>query len=147
MDDTEVFFKFCEEHWAYARQSEDQRTAFTNIVLLIASIIIGLISNRGLAYEVLPLTMLLILLGIVGAIASEKLYERHQYHSGRASAYGKRIRDLHPDATLDEYRKKAEETHNAQFSKPHKMRLHHLWLILHLSIALAGVILSILILR
>lgn len=142
MDNTEVFFKFCEEHWTQARQSEDQRTAITNITLLIASVIIGILSNRGLSIEILPLAVLLIIIGVFGAIASEKLYERHQYHSGRASAYGKRIRDLHPDAALDEYRRLAEQRQKDQFPRLSRIHLHHVWLMLHIAIVLTGIVLT-----
>ena len=146
MDDTEVFFKFCEEHWTQARQSEDQRATITNIVLLIASFVIGFLSGSPLDIAALPLVILLIVIGTFGAIASEKLYERHQFHSGRAWAYSKRIRELHPDQLLDKYREDAEERQRTLFPLLNRLRLHHVWLTLHLAIAVTGAILVIIIL-
>jgi hypothetical protein len=40
-DDSEVLLKFYDEDWRQVRQSEDQRTAFSNITLLIASAVFG----------------------------------------------------------------------------------------------------------
>jgi len=142
-DDTQVLIEFCKQCWVEAKQSEDQRATLTNIILGVASAVTVLIAQKGLAKDTLPLSVLLIVLGIYGAVASEKLYERHQMHSTRASVYRERIDELHPNAQLLVRRSEAFKRHDPNFPKLSKIRLHYLWLTLHSLIALAGLILTI----
>ena len=144
-DDTDVLLKLCEEQWTQARQSEDQRATITNIVFVVASAIIGLIAQTGLVLQVLPLTILLLVIGIYGAITSEKLYERHQFHMRRAAFWRKRLNELHPNAEIEKYKDQSDARHRTKFPRLNRMRLHYLWLTLHLGIALAGIILTIII--
>jgi hypothetical protein len=44
-DDAEILLKFFDEDWRQVRQSEDQRTAFSNIILLIASAVFGFLTQ------------------------------------------------------------------------------------------------------
>jgi hypothetical protein len=142
-DDTDVLLKFCEQQWMEAKQAEDQRATITNIILLVASAILGFITQKTLTSDMLPLSILLIVLGIYGVITSEKLYERHQFHSARARSWRDRIDQLHPDAELLKRKEEAATAHNQKFSIMSRIRLHYLWVGLHLVIALAGVILTV----
>ena len=144
-DDTQVLIEFCKQCWVEAKQSEDQRATLTNIILGVASAVTVLIAQKGLAKDTLPLSILLIVLGIYGAVASEKLYERHQMHSTRASVYRERLDELHPNAQVIVRRSEALKRHDPNFPRLSKIRLHYLWLTLHLIIALAGLILTIII--
>ena len=144
-DDTDVLIMLCEHEWAQAKQSEDQRATISNIVLLVASILIGLVVQSELTREYLPLSAFLIVLGIYGAITSEKLYERHQFHFERARVFRHKMIDLHPVTRLTEERQEAGIKHALKFPRLSKTHLHHLWLILHIGISTVGIILSILI--
>jgi len=144
-DDTDVLIEFCKQHWAEAKQAEDQRAALTNIILGISAALIALIAQKNLAKDTLPLAILLMILGIYGAIASEKLYERHQLHSTRASVCREKIDELHPNAQLLIVREKVFKKHDPNFPRMLKIRLHYLWLTLHVIIALAGFILAVII--
>jgi hypothetical protein len=146
MDETEILLKYCEEHWAQARQSEDQRAVFSNIILLIASAILGILSGKQLHSDVLPLSILLIVLGVFGALTSEKLYERFSYESSRAKIYGDRIFELCPDEKLDITKRLGLSDHKKKNSFLYGIHLHYLWLALHVSVSLAGIILTLIIL-
>ena len=142
-DASEVLIKFFDEDWRQVRQSEDQRTAFSNIVLLIASAVFGFLTQYGLTRETLPLTVLLIVLGIFGGIASEKLYERSKLHMELAWAWRRRLFELHPDIQLDRLTSEAEEAHRKRFPRLFGLHLHLVWLALDLAIAAAGIILTV----
>ncbi|MDQ3009344.1 MAG: hypothetical protein M3X11_01370 [Acidobacteriota bacterium] len=144
-DATDVLLKFCEQQWTEAKQSEDQRATFTNIILLIASAVVGVIAQKGMSKGMLPISILLILLGIFGAVVSRKLYERHQFHIARLRGWRGRVMELHPDAQLDDLKKLAVEMHDKAFPVMSSVRLNHLWIILHATVAMAGVILTIVI--
>jgi hypothetical protein len=142
-DDSEVLLRFFDEDWRHVRQSENQRTAFTNIILLIASAVFGFLTQYGLTRNTLPLTVLLIVLGIFGGIASEKLYERSKLHMELAWAWRRRLYELHPDIQLDRLKGEAEDLHRKRFPRLFGLRLHLVWLTLQLSIAVAGIILTV----
>jgi len=142
-DASEVLLKFFDEDWRQVRQSEDQRTAFSNIVLLIASAVFGFLTQDGLTHKALPLTILLIVLGIFGGIASEKLYERSKLHMELAWAWRRRLYELHPDIQLDRLTDEAEEIHRKRFPRLFDLRLHRVWVTLDLAIGFAGIILTI----
>lgn len=143
--DTDALLKVYEEQWAQARQHENQRATITNIVLLIASAILGFVSQQGLSSQVLPLTALLIGVGIFGAVACEKLYERTEYHLERTRFLHKRIDELHPNAQLKKLREQADAKHKAEYPRMIRLRVRHLWLALHLAIIVAGVVLTLII--
>jgi hypothetical protein len=144
-DDSDILLKLFEEEWVQARQAEEQRTAFTNIVLIIASIVLGMISQSSLSKNVLPLTLLLAVLGIYGAVTSQKLYERHRFFVDRSRYWRKKLDELHPKLQIEKLRIEANAEHRKNFPRLEKMRLNILWLFLHITIAIAGIVLTILI--
>lgn len=144
-DDTELLIEFCKQSWADAKQSEDQRATLTNIILTVASAVIALIVQKGLTKDTIPLSIFLIVLGIYGGIASEKLYERHQMHIERGRAYRDEICELRPNAPIQTARNQADIKHKSKFPKLSKIRLHYLWLTLHVLITLTGLILCVMI--
>ena len=141
-DDSDVLLKFFEEDWRQVRQEENQRTAFSNIVFLIASAVLGILSQSGLNRASLPLTVLMIMLGIFGGIASEKLYERSKLHMELAWAWRRRLYELHPEIQLDRMIGEAVEINRKRFPRLTRIHLHHVWLILDLFIAVAGIALT-----
>jgi hypothetical protein len=140
--DSDVLLKFFDEDWRQVRQSEDQRTAFSNIVLLIASAVFGYLTQHGLLGDTLPLTVFLIGLGFYGGIASEKLYERSKLHMELAWAWQGSLNGLHPDIEIDKLKAEAEAINKKRFPRLHRLHLHHVWVALDLSIALAGIIMT-----
>jgi len=138
-DDTEVLLAFVHEHWEEMRHAENQRSTITNIIIVIASLIIGLISQVGLAKGSIVLTLLLAVLGIYGVLITAKLYERHQFSQKRLDYWYTRIDELHPNAQFLSLRQKADDAHAKEFPKLVKFRVHRLWIALHSAIALLGI--------
>jgi len=105
--------------------------------------VFGFLTQDGLTHKALPLTILLIVLGIFGGIASEKLYERSKLHMELAWAWRRRLYELHPDIQLDRLTDEAEEIHRKRFPRLFDLRLHRVWVTLDLAIGFAGIILTI----
>lgn len=137
-DDTDVLLKLCEEQWTQGRHSESQRATVTNIVFTISAVIIGFLVQKGFSLTSLPLAILLILLGIYGAVTSAKLYERWQFHMRRARYWRRRIDELHPDAQIEQLKAEADAEHKLKYSNLERIQLYQLWLALHILIALIG---------
>ena len=145
-DDVNVLINFCEEQWAQARHTEEQRATVSNLILLVGSIIIGFVSQQSMTLSLLPLTIFLIVLGLFGALVTEKYYERFHYHHSKVGKWKQRLDELCPNAHLIELEKVAEAGHAKYWSnKLYKVRLHRLWLILNLFIAAIGTILTFLV--
>ena len=77
---------FWSEHRAQLRQSESQRAVLTNYVLAIAAAISGLVVQQRFRIQTLPLSVLVVLIGLYGALAAAKYHERANYHLGQARA-------------------------------------------------------------
>ena len=136
-----------EESWRQARQAEDQRANITNLIVIIASIIQGALTQTGFHKDALPLTILLIILGIYGALASIKLYERFKMNVNRVGEFERRLNELCPEAQVKKILKTADLDHNTKhplLSK--KIRLRHIWIGLHILIAVLGIAYTIVIL-
>ena len=144
MNDVDILLEMSYKEWEQARHLENQRATITNLVLLVAFAALGYISDTGLSIQSLPITIGLIALGIYGAVASEKLYERNQFHIERARFLRRKVYVLRPDAQIGELRDQADTVHESKFPRLSQIRLHHIWLALHLSISFTGVVLAVL---
>ena len=143
-DEVDVLLKFCEEQWAQCRQSETQRSTVTNFVITIAAATLAFIGHKGFVIGSLPLAVFLFVLGLYGAITSAKLYERWQFNRNRAHYWYKRIDELKPDAQLLHLKQLADDHYN---KKLRQVRLHWLWIALHIIISLIGILCIIVIVK
>ncbi len=146
-DTTDYLMHEVEENWTQSRQSEDQRAILTNVIVIIASITNGVLTQTGFNKNALPLTILLIILGFYGAIANAKLYERHQFHVHRARKLRERLEELCPESHVRKLLNDAGEEHYAKYPVLAKnIRLNKIWLVFPILIAVLGVIYTIIIL-
>lgn len=137
-DEINVLLKFCEEEWTQRRQSENQRSLMTNILMTAAMAIVVIIIQKGLVIGVIPLASLLIFTGTYGALTTAKFYERGEAHMARARQWRKRIDELCPQAKLIESMSSAHSKHNERYPILTRVRLYFLWIFLHASIATIG---------
>lgn len=146
--EVEILLAYSQEDWEQRRQSENQRATITNFIITIASAILIYIVEKGLSTQQLPLTIFLIPLGIFGAVAVSKLYERGEYHMASTQAWRKRVDELYPKAQLLNLRNQAKEAHAKKFGMVIRewVRLHSIWASINLVIALIGGVLTLAIL-
>ena len=150
-DTTEVLLRTIEEEWAQARQSENQRANITYLVVLIAAAIQGLFAQTGFGKNALPLTILLVVLGVYGAVASAKLYERFKFHHDRIRKLRIKIDEI-CQINTNQIIYDADEEHMKrwqQWEDQHKFgclfnlskfRLNRIWLMLHIFIVILGIV-------
>jgi hypothetical protein len=141
---TAFLLRAMEENQIHARQAEDKRAVLANIVLVLAFAAIGALTFTGLARRALPLTLLLVFLGIYGAITTTKLYERSQYHILRARKLRARLDELFPDAQVELLQKAAENEHQTCYRLFARLRLNTIWTAMYLVLILLGCVLSVL---
>lgn len=131
------------EHREQLRQSEDQRAALTNYMLVITAAISGFIVQQHFAPRTLPLSFLIIVIGLYGAAAAAKYHERADYHLLQARALTRVLVGTGAlgdhDAVLEEFR----QQHNRHYPHLYRLRLNRLWTGLHLGVAGYGIVLAI----
>jgi len=138
--ETEILLKFCENEWAQERLLENQRSTLTNFIIFISVADFGLIIQKGFDENSIPLAIILIIIGLYGALVSAKLYERWKFSVHRVREWRGKIDKLYPEAQLIELKNLADKKHSNKFPIFSKIHLTSLWIILHLSIAFLGVV-------
>lgn len=127
------------EHREQFRQSENQRAVMTNYVLLIAAAVSGFIVQQHFEIRTLPLSVLIVAIGLYGALAAAKYHERADYHLFQARALTRVLVEsgvlADHDAVLEEFR----QTHYRKYPRLHRLRLNRMWTGLHLGVAVYGV--------
>ena len=146
-DATDILMSMVEENWNHVRHSEDQRATITNLIVIVVSIIQGVLTQTGFTKNALPLTFLLIILGLYGVVTTAKLHERSRFHIKRARKLRERLDILCPDAQIKLLQQVADEEHRSQHPiLAKKVRLSSLWLTLHGLFAILGTVYTIVIL-
>ncbi|WP_329134034.1 hypothetical protein OG552_17705 [Streptomyces sp. NBC_01476] len=133
----EAIRAYWKEHREQLRQCETQRSTLTNLLLVITAALSALIVQQHFSLYVMPLSVFVVLAGLYGSVAVSKYYERASYHLSQARALTK---DLVGRGVLgtDERLVQARADHYRAFPRMHRIRLHRLWVVLHLAIVLYG---------
>jgi hypothetical protein len=138
---------FYGEHAAQARQHETLRAAITTLLAGFAATIVGTVADDGFQDRDILSGLLVMALGVVGALLSLKHYERNRFHTKVLDATRteiERLRSIQPAsvgvASPKGLRTAAKQRHAEVFSPPWAVaiRLFALWLALPILIALAG---------
>jgi hypothetical protein len=134
---------YWKEHREQLRQSENQRAVLTNYILVIAAAVSGLVVQQRFGLRTLPLSALVAVIGVYGALSVAKYHERADYHLSQARALTRALINAGAladnQAILDEFR----QDHYRKYPRLHKLRLNWLWIWLHLGVAAYGLVLVI----
>jgi len=148
-------WRYYDEHAAQARQHEDLRATVTSILAGFAAGLVGFAGIGGLEPSDVPAGVLVVAIGVLGALLSMKHYERNRFHVQVLGAVREEITKLRADpgraplSTAD-LRGRAEKKHGKEFSfrreKPKQgswlvqTSLSRLWVALHLAVAAVGAV-------
>jgi hypothetical protein len=133
----EAIRAYWKEHREQLRQCETQRATLTNLLIVITAALSALIVQQHFSLNVIPLCIFIMLAGLYGAVAVSKYYERASYHLSQARALTKDLVELGVLGT-DERLVQARADHYCAFPRLHRIRLHSLWVVLHLAIMIYG---------
>ncbi len=137
----EVLLKALEESYALARQAEDQRATMSNFLISIAAVMFAFIAQQGFSRNVVPVSLLMIFLGLFGLLMSAKYNQHYHRNYVRIRLIRKRIAELCPETRIE----KIEQESSEQNRRRHpflKQRIGTLsiWLVLHSAICLLGIL-------
>jgi hypothetical protein len=146
VEQADILLSFWQEQRAQARQSEDQRATLSNLTLAFAAVSLALVGQWGLELRTLAVTIPLVPLGLYGALACAKYYERNGLHLEQA----KRLADLLCEVSgLENYESMMAPV-RSRYSSSHRImsrvRLYAMWISLHLALAVLGAVLTIVVL-
>lgn len=129
----EAIRAYWKEHREQLRQCETQRSTLTNLLIVVTAALSALIVQQKFTLNVVPLCLFVTLTGVYGAVAVSKYYERASYHLYQARAL---TADLVARGVLgsNEGLVQARGKHSRRFPRLHRVRLHRLWVVLHLRV-------------
>jgi hypothetical protein len=140
------------EYRTHARHSETLRSNVNNNLLLAASGLTAVIAvGQGIDHNDWPLSVLMILLGLIGALFSASYTERYHRNRERASEVKNQIDSLlfvgHTQRTMKDLQVSADRQHydNARHRWIRRSTsAHWFWLVFPLMVALLGAVLTVL---
>jgi hypothetical protein len=141
MTPVDVLWGMYQEHCTQGRHHEDQRSTTTNLNVALAGGVAAFVSAKGYAGELWPLPMMVIAIGIFGALFSLKQYERFRFHMKCAGEYRDALEVLLPSTQLCKHRLDAESKHRQErrYVIVRWVHLFAFWIILNLLIAGIGI--------
>jgi hypothetical protein len=139
-DTKDIILAMLEKQWSQAQQSENQRAAMTNYVLLIYGGLQSFIVQRGFDHASAVLAGVMVLVGAWGALASAKYYERFRLSTCRIGRWMEKLEQLDQASDLDAIEKRADGIHKTRYPRLHKIRLHSIWNWLHIGVIIAGLL-------
>jgi hypothetical protein len=139
----DVMLAYWRDHRDQLRQSENQRAVLTNYVLIIVAALSGFIVQQQLKPATLPLSALITIIGLFGAITVAKYHERAVYHISQARVLTRAMVDAGHLPDNDRQLEQTRTAHYGTYRRLHRIHLHHLWTSLHIGIALYGATLTI----
>nr|WP_208570573.1 hypothetical protein [Micromonospora antibiotica] len=140
-DDVAILLRLWQEQRDQARQSENHRAIVSIMIALICAA--AGIAGAGAGPAPVPalFALTVVVLALVGALSSHKYYERHQMHMNEAHRLRQQLDRLRPHLRIESTWSSSRAEHATRYPLVYRMRLHHLWVIIHLALALMGVVL------
>lgn len=168
----DVLWKLYVEHFTQIRHYDTQRSAVTNLLAVVAAALLTFVTyDKSINREDAYLTSLIALLGLFGAAFSLKYHERVSFRASIAEEGFQELSKLitppsstpnkthepstpddvqnQPASILEQQKQFAIEKHKKKFSllyddgKLGWVKVHRLWIIFHLILALLGAFLTV----
>jgi hypothetical protein len=134
----DIILNELDHQWSQAKQSEDQRAILSNFIVVIAVASEGFVVDRDFPKRALVVAISMIVLGLFGAVASAKYYERFRLAMARVGRLREKLDLMYPQLGLDVAEKRADLKHAGRHSILRRIRLNFLWRLMMFGIALLG---------
>ncbi|MBF6074264.1 helix-turn-helix domain-containing protein [Nocardia beijingensis] len=135
----DILLRLWQEQRAQARQSENHRAIMTLVVVIGAVGGMSYVTLRSSATILaVGVAVGVCALGLFGALTSAKYYERFKMHMDGAEYFHRRMDELYPELRIEQLWSENETQHSRNYRTLYNIRLHHLWVVAHLGIAVLG---------
>lgn len=132
---------YWKEHREQLRQSENQRAILTNYILVITAAVSGFVVQQQFSVRTIPLSVLIVVIGLYGAVSAAKYHERADYHLSQARALTRVLVEAGALTDSAAVLQEARRAHYDRYPRLRRLRLYWLWTGLHLGIAVYGAVL------
>jgi len=144
MDDAptlEVLLRLMESRTGLARHAEDQRATMTNFLVTISGVLVAFVAQQRFSPPTLVISILIVILGLFGVFASLKYAQHFHLHYSASKFYQQRLQLLSPSADIFNVSAQASERNMERYPFMRKrLSVVYLWLFLHGSICVIGVV-------
>jgi hypothetical protein len=136
------------------RHIEEHRQWIINLIVIVVSGAVAISGSIGFSIALVPISVLVFLLGVLGIFATLKLYERQIWYQSRLKLLINKIDIIHKELKLSELYSTHESMHKrrhvrhswdesirARFSS---VRMHIIWIIFNVFVCLLGITIFIL---
>ena len=139
MDQNDFLWGLCKENLVYCRHHEQQREAVARLILIVASILLGLVAldNSLTAFDI-PFGFFMTLLGIFGAVFTNKHYERFDHHYERFR-YLRGELQSRLEVEVNAIQQMADQNTLARWPRLAQMGPNRFWRGFHICISIIGV--------
>ena len=142
MTDLNIIMGFYKEQLSFCRHIEGQRSTMTNLILVIAAILIGFTYNDGNIIKAnWPFPVLLIILGVYSFFFSKKHYALFKMHDKLSDRYREIIEKHIPESDVKRSEVYIELEVAFVFVQKHKLNIY--WLGIPIVVTFIGVIMLI----
>ena len=142
-EDKEILWNYYQEEMKQAINHESSRASITNMILIIAGVIISIVTyDDSIELNDIPHTVFLIIIGLFGIIFNIKYYERYSFHYSRSKGYRILLEEKFSNIDFNSSREKSNTENLSRFKIISKVRLNWLWLILNSMISVFGLVLT-----
>ncbi len=144
LNNKDIIIEFYREHGLWSRHQESQRAVVSNFMITISAALIGFVLfDKEVNRIDVPITILVSLIGMFGALFSYKYYERFNFHDSRINAYKCLLNEMLGSIELNDVETKADEMNKKRFSVLSKHGLYAFWIAFHSMIFISGILLTI----
>jgi len=149
IENSEIILALIVEHMNELRHVEEHRQWIINLIIIVVSGATAIGGSIGFSAASIPISILVIALGIFGIFATLKLYERQLWYQNRLKVLVEQLDDFQKGLELNQIYEKHEIQHKKRFKylswdesiriKFSSIRMHILWVVFNLLVCLLGI--------
>lgn len=141
MSDHDLLWRMYQDNRTQAQFHETQRANATALIVAGAGALITSInSGDGAGREDLPLAIMIVIVGLFGAVIAVKATERMRLHNKRCGAMLSLLDNADRTFNLVELKEELDRQHRRAHMLTSRVQLSSLWVGVHLLVALAGAV-------
>jgi hypothetical protein len=138
MDKADLYWKYYEEQREQGRSFDTQRASIGYLVISVAGALLAFTASHDFALTTVPVLLFVAALGLYGIFATQKLYERQEYHYERARCCLEQLDRLVDPGVFMCVRAESDAQHYRSFKLATRMESRIVWIYLHAIAFLAG---------
>jgi hypothetical protein len=137
IDERDLLLTLYNEQRAQARWHEEQRERVSSLCVAVAGVLLALQGPAGA--DLVPVTSLMLVgIGVFGAVTAWKHYERNRLHAELARTYRRRLAALVGATEIEAMNAMAAQRHGVVWRATQHLRLYRLWTTMNLLVAMLG---------